>query len=111
MRSAPSIVPADRFDRDIYLVLEDFGARAGCAWRETDEAETDLETILRNLPSGQSPIQFGLCPSIPSRGGREMRLPTSPTHWPSAHLTLTLRSLLHCKPSSSPTPQGASTCS
>jgi hypothetical protein len=33
-RSSPSIVPADRLDRDIYLVLEDFGARAGCAWRE-----------------------------------------------------------------------------
>ena len=53
MRSSPSIVPADRLDRDIYLVLEDFGARAGCAWRETDEADTDLETILQNLLSGQ----------------------------------------------------------
>jgi hypothetical protein len=51
MRASPSIVPADRLDRDIYLVLEDFGARAGCAWRETDE--TDLETILRYLMSGQ----------------------------------------------------------
>jgi len=46
MRPSPSIVPADRLDRDIYLVLEDFGARAGCAWRETDEAETDLETVM-----------------------------------------------------------------
>ena len=53
MRSSPSIVPADRLDRDIYLVLEDFGARAGCAWRETDEADTDLETVLQNLLSGQ----------------------------------------------------------
>ncbi|AHY50677.1 hypothetical protein [Bradyrhizobium japonicum] len=53
MRSLPSIVPADRLDRDIYLVLEDFGARAGCAWRETDEADTDLEVVLRNLLSGQ----------------------------------------------------------
>jgi hypothetical protein len=53
MRSSPSIVPADRLDRDIYLVLEDFGACAGCAWRETDEADTDLETILQNLLSGQ----------------------------------------------------------
>jgi hypothetical protein len=26
MRSSRSIVPADRLDRDIYLVLEDFGA-------------------------------------------------------------------------------------
>jgi hypothetical protein len=38
MRTSPSIVPLDRLDRDIYLVLEDFGARAGRAWRETDEA-------------------------------------------------------------------------
>ncbi|MDT4740331.1 hypothetical protein [Bradyrhizobium sp. WYCCWR 12699] len=53
MRSSPSIVPTDRLDRDIYLVLEDFGARAGCAWRETDEADTDLETFLRDILSGQ----------------------------------------------------------
>ncbi|MBP1095291.1 hypothetical protein [Bradyrhizobium diazoefficiens] len=53
MRVSPSIVPADRLDRDIYLVLEDFGVRAGCAWRETDETDTDLETILRDLLSGQ----------------------------------------------------------
>ena len=53
MRQSPSIVPADRLDRDIYLVLEDFGARAGCSWRETDEADTDLETVLRLLISGE----------------------------------------------------------
>ncbi|MCK1393675.1 hypothetical protein [Bradyrhizobium sp. 1] len=53
MRSSPSIVPADRLDRDIYLVLEDFGARAGCAWRETDEQDTDRDTIVRDLLSGQ----------------------------------------------------------
>ncbi|TGN89437.1 hypothetical protein EOW77_0003690 [Bradyrhizobium yuanmingense] len=53
MRSSPSIVPADRLDRDIYLVFEDFGARAGCAWRETDEADTDLETVLQDIISGQ----------------------------------------------------------
>jgi hypothetical protein len=53
MRSSPSIVPADRLDRDAYLVPEDFGARAGRAWRETDEADTDLETVLQNLLSGQ----------------------------------------------------------
>ncbi|MHB0784450.1 hypothetical protein [Bradyrhizobium sp. 5.13L] len=53
MRSSPSIVPADRLDRDIYLVLEDFGARAGCAWRETDETDTDLETVLKDILSGQ----------------------------------------------------------
>ncbi len=53
MRSSPSIVPVDRLDRDIYLVLEDFGARAGCAWRETDEQATERETVLRDIISGQ----------------------------------------------------------
>ncbi|MGY3367146.1 hypothetical protein ACVWZL_004271 [Bradyrhizobium sp. GM2.4] len=53
MRRAPSIVPLDRLDRDIYLVLEDFGAPAGCSWRETDEQDTDIETIIRDLLSGQ----------------------------------------------------------
>jgi len=52
MRFSPSIVPADRLDRDIYLVLEDFGARAGCAWRETDETETDLDTVIQQIISG-----------------------------------------------------------
>lgn len=28
-------------------------ARAGCAWRETDEADTDLESVLRDILSGQ----------------------------------------------------------
>ena len=46
MRQSPSIVPLDRLDRDIYLVLEDFGVRAGCAWR-------DLETVRRDVLSGQ----------------------------------------------------------
>lgn len=36
MRTSPSIVPADRLDRDIYLVLD-----------------TDLETVLQGLLSGQ----------------------------------------------------------
>jgi hypothetical protein len=53
MRLSPSIAPLDRLDRDIYLVLEDFGARAGCAWRETDETETDLETVIRLILSGE----------------------------------------------------------
>nr|WP_249811399.1 hypothetical protein [Bradyrhizobium sp. 149] len=53
VRQSPSIVPLDRLDRDIYLVLEDFGARAGCSWRETDEQDTDRETIIRDLIAGQ----------------------------------------------------------
>ena len=38
---------------DTYLVLEDFGARLGCAWRETDAEATDRETLIRNLMDGQ----------------------------------------------------------
>src|SRR3569832_2117495 len=53
MRQSPSIVLLVCLDRDIHLVLEDFGARAGCAWRETDEQDTDRETVLRDLISGQ----------------------------------------------------------
>jgi len=53
MRQSPSIVPLDRLDRDIYLVLEDFGAQAGASWRETDEQDTGRETVLRDLISGQ----------------------------------------------------------
>ena len=60
MRQSTSIVPIDRLDRDIYLVLEDFGARAGCSWRETDEANTDLQSVLRLLMSGEytSPVRI-----------------------------------------------------
>jgi hypothetical protein len=53
MRQSPSIVPTDRLDRDIYIVLEDFGARAGSAWRETDEENTELQAVLQGLLSGQ----------------------------------------------------------
>ena len=38
---------------DTYLVMEDFGARLGCAWRETDAAATDRETLIPNLMDGQ----------------------------------------------------------
>jgi len=31
-------------DRDVYLVLDDFGGRLGRAWRETDEDQTDRAT-------------------------------------------------------------------
>ena len=49
--SSPSIIPNDWFDRDIYLVLEDF--RSGSAWRETDEADTDVSTVVEGLLTGQ----------------------------------------------------------
>jgi hypothetical protein len=49
----PSIVPGADDDRDIYLVLDDFGERLGRAWRETDEERTDRETVIRDLLTGQ----------------------------------------------------------
>jgi hypothetical protein len=47
----PSIVPND-YDDTVYLVADDFG-RVGRAWREADYEATDLETIIRDLLSGQ----------------------------------------------------------
>ena len=52
MRQLPSIIPTDRLDRDIYLVLEDF--RSGAVWRETDEAKAyDVFTVIEDLLTGQ----------------------------------------------------------
>jgi hypothetical protein len=51
MRISPSIVPGS--ERDIYLVLDDFGGHLGRSWRETDEHDTDRETLLRDLMDGQ----------------------------------------------------------
>jgi hypothetical protein len=36
----------------VYIVLDDFGP-LGRSWRETDEAEADSETLIRNLLEGQ----------------------------------------------------------
>ena len=51
MRHSPSISPADRLDRDMHLVLEDFSS--GAAWRETDEDRTDYPTLISDLLTGQ----------------------------------------------------------
>jgi hypothetical protein len=48
---SPSIVP--RENQDTYLVLDDFGARLGRVWRETDEESTDRETLIRDLMEEQ----------------------------------------------------------
>ena len=47
----PSIVPGDE-DRDVCLVVSDFGGR-GRAYCETDVEATDLETVIRDLLDGQ----------------------------------------------------------
>jgi hypothetical protein len=53
MRRSPSIAPTSPDDHDIYLVLDDFGARLGRAWRETDEERTDRKTVITDLIEGQ----------------------------------------------------------
>ena len=51
MRTAsPPLIPG--FDTTVYLVLDDFGLE-GRSYREVDEEEADLETLIRNLLSGQ----------------------------------------------------------
>ena len=52
MRSSPSIVPREA-NQDTYLVLDDFGGRLGRAWRETNEEDTDRETLIRDLMEDQ----------------------------------------------------------
>ena len=49
MRTSPSIVPG--IDPDVFLVLDDFG-RMGCAWRETNVEDTDLEAVIQDLLEG-----------------------------------------------------------
>ena len=48
----PSIVPWGP-SQDVFLVLDQFGERLGRAWRETDENDTDYETLIRYLLEGQ----------------------------------------------------------
>jgi hypothetical protein len=52
MRRSPSIVP-QKADRDVYLVMDDFGAQLGRAWVETNEEATDREILIRDLMDGQ----------------------------------------------------------
>ena len=49
---SPSIVPTGEH-QDVYLLLDQFGGRLGRAWRETDEVDTDYETLIRHLLEGQ----------------------------------------------------------
>jgi hypothetical protein len=51
MRHSPSIIPTNRLDRDMYLVLDDFSS--GAAWRETDEDRTDYRILISDLLTGQ----------------------------------------------------------
>jgi hypothetical protein len=51
VRTSPSIAP-NGLERDVYLVLDDFGS-LGRVWRETDEAGTNRTWMIRNLLEGQ----------------------------------------------------------
>ena len=48
--ATPGLVP--HFDVTVHIVLDDFG-KAGRAYRETDERETSLETVINDLITGQ----------------------------------------------------------
>jgi hypothetical protein len=52
MRTSPSIVPHGA-DQDTYIVLDDFGRRLGCAWRETDADSADRQRLIHDLMDGQ----------------------------------------------------------
>lgn len=52
MRSSPPIA-TDRPEQDTYLVLDEWGGRLGCSWRETDVDATDRETLIRDLVDGR----------------------------------------------------------
>jgi hypothetical protein len=54
MRSSwtPSIVPNGN-DQNVYLVVDCDGSGRRCVWREADVEETDLDTVITDLMSGQ----------------------------------------------------------
>jgi hypothetical protein len=57
MTGSPSIVP-ETAERDVYLVLDDFGD-LGRAWCETAEEDTARSILIRHLMEGQygSPVR------------------------------------------------------
>lgn len=52
MAHSPSIVPQSAGNRDVYIVLEDFGGHLGRAWSETAEEDCNRATLLRHLIEG-----------------------------------------------------------
>lgn len=52
MRTSPSIAPYGP-ERDVYLVLDNFGARLGRSWRETDENAANRDALIRDLVEGE----------------------------------------------------------
>jgi len=58
MPRSPSIIATAPDDREIYLVLDDFGGRLGHTWPEVGEERTNRETVIADLLAGQyaSPV-------------------------------------------------------
>jgi hypothetical protein len=56
MRESPSMIPG--IDRNVYLVLDDFG-RMGCAWHETKVEDTEIKAVIDDLLEDQyiSPVR------------------------------------------------------
>jgi len=84
--SIPSIAPHDT-ERDVYLVLEDFG-RLGRSWREADEDGTDRERLIRDLVEGSTASRCVSWPSTRPRAGPATSLLRSPTSYAAVMLSL-----------------------
>ena len=52
LRMRPSTSIIFNNDQEVYLVLDDFGS-IGCAWRETNVQDTELESVMIDLLEGQ----------------------------------------------------------
>jgi hypothetical protein len=79
MRPTPSIVPVGD-DRNVCLILDDFGPKLGRVWRETDEHER-RENVIRNMLTGQysDPVRViafnaeaGTCSDVSAEIGEEI---------------------------------------
>jgi hypothetical protein len=53
MSSAPPLAPGSDDHRTVYLVLDNFGGRMGRSWRETEDGQTDLASLMIDLVDGQ----------------------------------------------------------
>ena len=54
MRNRTPLAPGEpAFDVTVHIVLNDFGDRLGRAYCETDESESDENTIIENIINGE----------------------------------------------------------
>jgi hypothetical protein len=71
------------YDVNVYIVLDDFG-KIGRAYRETDEAEADLENVIENMMEGNTIIPCELSDSTPPRDGHATSQKMPHGRWSSA---------------------------